>query len=186
MVIKKLNRWLLLAALLVSGVAWSAWQWYQTRYPTWQEEVQLSDGRVIVVKQKHEVYENYGTNQSWVTFSLPDVADGNVYAFGVPRGIRQFNFYRKPKHYIVAFRWTGNEFTRIPFLDVPERLRQEENILPCVPTAGRNLVSLSSKRERWCPVRGDRWKFGRTIRVSDYDELANFYSDLDNTKPATD
>lgn len=201
--IKRLNLWLLLAALLGCGVGWIAWQWYQTRYPTWHEEVQLSDGRVIVVKQKHEVYDNYGTNQSWVTFSLPemggeriwnsylgpqriDVADGNVYVFGVPRGIRQFNFYRKPKHYIVAFRWAGNEFERIPFLDVPERLRQEENILPCVPAGGRNLISLSLKRERWCPVRGDKWKFDRTIKLSDYAGLANFYADLDNTKPATD
>ncbi|KNZ31411.1 MAG: hypothetical protein AD742_17790 [Methylibium sp. NZG] len=199
---KRLILWSIALTLLAGGCAWSAWQWYQNRYPTWREEVQLSDGRVIVVEQKHEVYENYGTNQSWVTFALPemggertwnsylspqriDVVDGAVYVFGAPRGIRQFNFYRKPKHYMVAFRWTGKEFERIPFLDLPERVRKEENIFPCVPAESRTLVTLGLKHERWCPVRGDKWKFDRMINVSDYEALATFYADLENTKPAT-
>ena len=89
------------ALLLICVAAWPAWQWYDSRYPAWEEEVQLSDGRVITIHQKHEYYDNYGTNQSWVTFSLPemngkqtwhsylvpqrvDVDQGKVYVFGYP------------------------------------------------------------------------------------------------------
>lgn len=101
------------AALLVCVGVWLTSKWYDGRYPTWQEEVQLSDGRVITVTQKHEYYDNYGTNQSWVTIDLSelggkrewhsylvpqrvDVYQGKVYVFGLPRGPRQFSYYKYP------------------------------------------------------------------------------------------
>jgi hypothetical protein len=196
-------RVLAIVTLLALGVGVYAWHYYAGRYPSWSEEVRLSDGRVIVVMQRHEVYENYGINQSWVTITLPelggeqvwnaylvplrvDVDNGKVFVFGAPRGVRQFNFYRKPRNYLVAFQWNGSQFERILFLSVPERLRQEENVFSCVPAGPPKLLTLDQKQKQWCPVRGDKWRFGKSIFLADYAGLASFYAGLDNTQPQSD
>lgn len=88
----------------------------------WQEEVQLLDGRVIVVVQKRR-YEgayngqNFGQvpRESWVTFNLPDVSDnkivwhenidpqilniyeGKIYIVGMPHTEREFHQYGSPR-----------------------------------------------------------------------------------------
>ena len=112
---------LVLAAAVAVG-----WNWYQTRYPSWYEEVRLSDGRVITIHQKREYYDNYGTAQSWVTIDLPelggkqvwhsylmpmrvDVKDGVVYVFGRPRGPAQLTRYMYPKNHMVGFRWSSGQ-----------------------------------------------------------------------------
>lgn len=191
---------LTLAATAVGG--YSSWKYYQERYPSWLEEVQLSDGRRISIEQKHEVYEGYGTAQAWVTINLPelggrqvwhsylmpqrvDVVDGKVYVFGVPRGVREYAHYHDPKHYMVAFRWDGQAFARVPFAELPQAIREEENVYPCVPPRGDRPLSFALKEKKWCPVRGDRWKFGKQIRVSDYEALASFYSGLKNAQPSS-
>lgn len=189
--------------VIVCVAGWLGWRWYDSRYPTWDEEVQLSDGRVIVVTQKHEYYENYGTNQSWVTFSLPemdgrqtwhsylipqriDVYNGKVYMFGFPRGDRQYRHYNYPKYYMVAFSWNGTEFQRIPFLQVPEQLRQEENIYPCIPNAPRHKLTLARKSRQWCPPVGDKKQFGKQIHLQEYVDAATRYSRRDGGKPISD
>lgn len=109
------------------------WKYYDSRYPSWNEEVRLSDGRVITIRQKHEYYDNYGTNQSWVEIDLPelggkrvwhsylkpmrvDVYHGVVYVFGRPRGPRQVSYYLYPRNHMVAFQWNGAEFVRVAYL----------------------------------------------------------------------
>ncbi len=122
---KKFPKWTIGIALLVTGlVALLGWNYYQNRYASWDEEVRLSDGRIITIHQEREVYDYYGTNQSWVTIDLPelggmqgwhsylmpqrvDVVDGKVYVFGIPRGARQLEYYRFPKNYMVALDWDG-------------------------------------------------------------------------------
>src|SRR6188768_91158 len=59
-----------LVLLVTAGIAYA---WYDRRHSSWREEVRLSDGRVIWIRQQHEYFDNYGTNQSWVTFSLPEL-----------------------------------------------------------------------------------------------------------------
>jgi hypothetical protein len=110
------------------AAAWLAWSYYDSRYPSWEEEVQLSDGRVVVVRQKRQYFDHYGTNQSWVTFSLPemggertwhsylrpqriDVQGGRVYLFGAPRGQRQFRYYRYPD--VGEYMQLAAEFSRM-------------------------------------------------------------------------
>jgi len=200
---KRTRRWLLLAALIVTCVTWATWRWYLQRYPSWQEQVQLSDGRVIIVRQQHEVYDNYGTNQSWVTFSLPemggertwhsylkpmrvDVHEGLVFVFGRPRGLRQFEHYRYPKHYLVSFVWADGVFVRIPFLQVPEELRREENIFPCVPNSTNSLLSTSAKNIQWCQPQGESDQFGRKFSQQSYDELAISMARLGGGPPISD
>jgi len=198
------NQWQLIlgAAVLVLAI-FLGWKYYDSRYPSWYEEVRLSDGRVITIHQKHEYYDNYGTNQSWVEIDLPelggkrvwhsylmpqrvDVMNGKVYVFGVPRGIRQNQFYQYPKHYLVGFEWTGGEFSRIPFLKIPAEIRQEENVYPCLPIPVVKQLTLNQKTEQWCPVRGDKWKFGKMIKIADYEALAAFYAELAGGKPISD
>jgi hypothetical protein len=198
------NRWaLVLVGLLLVCATLVAWKYYDHRYPNWSEEVRLSDGRVITIHQRHEFYQDYGTNQSWVEIDLPelggkrvwhsylmpqrvDVVQGKVYVFGVPRGIRQNQFYRYPKHYLVGFEWSGSEFVRIPFLQVPEALRREENIYPCIPNPRPGLLALGDKEKKWCPDRGDKWKFGKKIDLANYQSLALFYAELDGGKPISE
>ena len=184
--------------------AWVGWSFYQSRYPSWYEEVRLLDGRIITVHQKREVYENYGTNQSWVEIDLPelggkqvwhsylmpqrvDVFGGNVYVFGASRGIRQNQFYSYPKNFLVGFKWNGSIFERIPFLSIPEVIRREENIYPCIPDTGLlSALKIGLKDKTWCEIRGDKWKFGKVINLDDYQKLALFYAALDGTTPKSE
>lgn len=202
---RRTSLWSLGAVLTALGIAaagWLAWSWYDARYPSWKEEVQLSDGRVITVKQKRQYFENYGTNQSWVTFSLPemggertwhsylrpqrvDVHDGRVYVFGSPRGIRQFVYYRYPKHYLVAFIWNGSEFERVPFMSIPPELRELQNIYPCERKSRRPLT-LEEKARTWCEPTGNRGQLTRHIHLQEYEKLAAEYARLDGGKPLTE
>ena len=203
MSIRRSTLWLSLAALVAGLLAWGVWRWYEGRYPTWKEEVRLSDGRVILIKQKHEYYDNYGTAQSWLTFSLPemggertwhsylkpmrvDVQDGKVYVFGRPRGPREVSHYRYPKYLIVAFVWQGNDFVRVPFIAVPAALRSEENVLSCVDFAQRRQITVEWKSENWCPPAGDRGQLVRQISLAAYEEMALSYARLDGANPVSE
>jgi hypothetical protein len=160
-----------ISLILLGLVGWSAWAWYENQYPSWSEEVKLYDGRVIVVKQKHRYFENHGTVESWVTFSLPeaggkhtwhsylkpmrlDVSNGRVYVFGQPRGPKQVQYYRYPKNHLVAFVWKDSEFIRIPFMHVPASLRTAQNVFRCIPTDNGKLLTLEKKSANWCEPEG--------------------------------
>jgi hypothetical protein len=155
------------------------------------------------ITQKREYFANYGTSRSWVTLSLPemggtqtweselvpiriDVREGNVYAIGSPHGIKQFRHYQAPRHYIVAFKWANGGFTRIPLLEVPESIRREENVFPCIPDSKSKILTLAVKDLHWCEPSGDRWKFGKTIKFEDYEALAMYYARLENTLPQSE
>ena len=194
---KTRRKYLLPIALLILLIGtWLSWKWYDSRYPTWDEEVQLSDGRVILVTQKHKYFDNYGTDQSWVTFSLPemggkqtwhsylkpmhlDVYQGVVYVFGRPRGPKQVAFYQYPKYLMVAFKWNGADFERIPFANLPDVIRQEENLFSCVPQIRRGLISLAVKNRDWCPPSSDKGQLTKKINLEAYQELATAYARLD-------
>lgn len=191
--------WLLVAmGLLVLGAAAAVgWNWYQTRYPSWYEEVRLSDGRVITIHQKREYHENYGTAQSWVTIDLPelggkrvwhsylmpmriDVKDSVVYAFGRPRGPAQLSRYMYPKNHMVGFKWSKGEFVRIPFLDIPEDLRREENIYSCLPKKGEIMLAIEKKDQEWCAPSGKSGQFKRTINLIEYQIHADSMAKIGN------
>lgn len=190
----KRNQWrLILISALLLIVSVLAWRYYESRYPSWYEEVRLSDGRIITIHQKREYDENYGTSQSWVTIDLPelggkrvwhsrlmpqrvDVVDGKVYVFGVPRGDRQYAYYRDPKNFMVGFLWSANDFNRIPFVQIPQAIRLEENTYPCVPTDRSSVVSIGEKNKKWCEPMGDEKQFVKQINLSEYQAIAVRYS----------
>ena len=178
-------------------LVYSVWAYYESRYPSWDEEVRLNDGRIITIRQKREYYENYGTTESWVEVNLPelngkqvwnsylmpqrvDVLDGKVYAFGIPRGPKQLSHYRYPKYYMVAFVWKNDSFQRIRFLDLPEVLRQEENIYPCVPEDRSKTLSLVIKEKTWCLARGDDNELTKVINLNNYKKAADSMAALSN------
>lgn len=203
MPLNKPRRWLVILALAGGGVGWATWRWYEHRYPTWEEEVQLSDGRVIVVKQQREYYDNYGTAQSWLTLSLPelggertwhsylepmrvDVVEGKVYAFGRPRGDKQVQHYVYPKQYLVAFVWNGTEFVRVPFMSLPTQARSSENIFPCLPPDRSTQLKWPVKEASWCPPSDNKGLLTRKINLSAYVDLANEYARRSGGLPITD
>jgi hypothetical protein len=191
-------------ALLVIGlVALLGWNYYQNRYPSWDEEVRLSDGRVITIHQKRQFFDNYGTNQSWVTIDLPelggkqvwhsylipmrvDVDQGKVYVFGRPRGPRQVSHYRYPKNHMVAFVFQAGEFQRIPFLKVPEPLRVEENVYSCLPPLQGRRHALAEKHVTWCEPSGDANQFVKKINLPAYQKLAIQFAELSGGLPISD
>jgi hypothetical protein len=193
----------LVALSFVAAIASVACKWYEARYPIWREEVRLSDGRSIIVTQKHEYYEDYGTNQAWVTFSLPemggertwhsylkpmriDVIDGVVYVFGRPRGDRQVKYYQYPRHYLVAFKWDGNSFARVPFLSLPSDFRRRENIFPCIPDSRGSLITWPQKEANWCAASDSKGLLTREIDLQVYERLAIEYARRDGGVPLTD
>lgn len=138
------------AAVAVAAISALSYLWYDYRFPSWKEEVRLPDGRTIVVRQKRDFIESYGTRKTWLTFSLPEMGGertwvehmkpilltvtdkGEVFVVGWPSGFKQSSMYLLPKYGYVAYRWDGASFQRVPFLSVPESLRQEENLVRCM------------------------------------------------------
>jgi hypothetical protein len=147
---------------LIGGLAW----WYiDHSYPSWTEEVLLSDGRMLNVHRRQEYVEGYGVRRTWLTFSLPemggkqtwsewmypaivDVSGGKVYVVGYTPGFNQFGEYLNPRFQLVAYRWENKSFSRIPLLDVPERSRKHWNVLYC-SKRGENTNWLA-KSQGWC------------------------------------
>src|SRR5690349_2427466 len=111
----RISRWAIAGAVavIVIGVAYA---WYDARFVSWEEEVLLMDGRRIVVKQRRDFIDGYGTRRTWLTFSLPEMGgertwseymqpvliavanDGHVYVVGWPSGEKQLGMYRHPRY----------------------------------------------------------------------------------------
>lgn len=196
---KTFSKWIIgIALLVIGGVALLGWNYYQNRYPSWDEEVRLSDGRIITIQQKREVFDNYGTNQSWVTIDLPelggkqvwhsylmpqrvDVVDGKVYGFGLPRGDRQLVHYRYPKYFMVAFIWNGSQFDRLPYLKVPDIARHEENVFRCLPTNRTGKIRITMKDAAWCKPDGN---LGRKLDLAAYSRSADLWAEIPRWSPA--
>jgi hypothetical protein len=111
---------------------------------SWQEDVQLLDGRVITVMQKRR-YEgaydgqSYGAipREAWLTFKLPEfsnqditwhenlstqvlnVYEGKLYVVGFGPTCLEFNLYGKPKPPYVGFQYKDKKWVRIPFTEIP-------------------------------------------------------------------
>ena len=195
---------LLLLTLVASACAYG---WYLYRFPSWKEEVQLPDGRKIIVKQQRDFIEGYGTRRTWLTFALPEmggkqtwmqwlyptmigVDNGKVYVVGRPRADKQFRMYRYPKYVYVAFEWKNDHFQRIPFLSVPEQLRKEENIRWCLP-GGADSKKEVKPIKGWCSWPKPNYPAPYFARPKIVDlkiriEEGLSWADLVNGKPASE
>ena len=198
--------WASIACLAVAALAYL---WYEYRFPSWREEVSLSDGRSITVGQRRDFVEGYGTRRSWLTFSLPEmngeqtwsewlyptmigVQSGKVYVVGRPRADKQFSMYSYPRYTYVAFEWRDGKFERIPFLSVPLTVREQENVRWCLPGGSDSkeggLASISRGWCQWPPPPNATHYFPRTKKVdlAVRAEEAKFWARLSGNQPSSE
>src|SRR5579864_2311971 len=108
-------------------------------YVTWQEEVMLNDGRVIVVEQKKHIDHGIG-REAWLTINLPEfsarpivwheslsplivnIDGGRLYVVGFPPSEVELKHYGSPRPPYVGFVWENGAWKQIPFEKIPERI----------------------------------------------------------------
>jgi hypothetical protein len=167
--------------IVIGGLGWL---WYVDRFPSWEEEVMLSDGRMIMVNRKQEYIEGYGVKRTWLTFSLPemggeqtwyewmypaivDVYEGKVYVVGYTPGVNQFSEYLYPRYQLVSYLFDGKKFARIRFNQLPDQIKKSYNIIYC--SARGEHTSLVDKRKGWCDETG-QYRLGMD-RIIKYEKL---------------
>lgn len=182
-------------AIVVIAILLAGGFWYKIRFLTWEEEVLLPDGRYITVSQKRDYIENYGTKETWLTFSLPEmngsqtwneflmpvaigVSQGTVYVIGMPRGLKQYEIYANPRYFIVAFAWTENSFKRIPLTQVPGEVIRIENVFRCIPLSKEKYLSWPSKISKWCAPSVETENGGRAINTDILEKISKKYAAL--------
>lgn len=114
---------------------------------TWKEEVQLHDGRKIIVTRSHTygrhgeigqgrlisgrsiLFKIPGTDESveWssdgsLSLLLLDFKDGVPYIAGKPNTCPSFNSWGRPNPPYVFFKYADKKWHRIPFQEFPDRL----------------------------------------------------------------
>lgn len=132
---------------------------------SWQEEVKLADGRVIIVTQKRR-YEGRVPREHWMRFKLPEfgsqeitwheklsphvlnVYQGKLYVVGIPFTEQEFRFYGDPRPSYVGYRFDVGQWRRIPFGDIPVAIYDTNLLIANGPPNGANVVSLEIKETR--------------------------------------
>jgi hypothetical protein len=113
---------------------------------SWDEEVQLSDGRVITITQKRRygsVYDgnSYGSHvvrEAWIWLRLPelgdqeiewrenlismrlDVVDGKLFIVAYPATGMEFRMYGKPLPMYLGFCFESGNWKRVAFHEIPK------------------------------------------------------------------
>jgi hypothetical protein len=137
---------------------------------TWQEEVQLLDGRVITVTQKRRlegVYtgQEFGSipREAWLTFNLPEfipqqivwhenlipmvlnINNGKLFIVATPWTERELRQYGNPNPDYVGYRFENGQWTRIGFNDIPVAIYDRNMGMYAVPKKGADRVTLDDK-----------------------------------------
>ena len=193
----------LIGLVLLLMILGGGYAWFDYRFPSWKEEVVLPDGRKIVVKQRRDFIEGYGTRKTWLTFSLPEMGgertweedmqpilvtvskEGRVYVVGWPSGEKQMARYRHPRYGYVAFQWEKETFERVPFTSIPEDLRQEENVIRCLSKS--EFTTWEAKLLAGCNDAGD-YVPGASRKI-DVDRMRNWalkQAERQNIKPLSE
>jgi hypothetical protein len=150
--------------IVLIALAGSAWWLYATHFPHWNEDVMLSDGRIITVHREHRFNLQGRLLETALTFDLPEmggkqtwreqlypamvnVHQDQVYVVGdvTPK---LADAYADPKYGYVAFTYIDQGWRRVPFASLPESIRQEENMVGC--KAAMNYKTWSEKQAGWC------------------------------------
>ena len=139
---------------------------------SWQEEVKLSDGRVITITQKRRYESVYtGSNtgnlprEFWLTFKLADfgnqeitwhenllpqvlnVHQGKLYVVGIPFTEQEFREYGKPFPEYVPYRYEAAKWRRIPFNEIPKAIYDTNLLIRNEPPGGAKFVTFAMKVE---------------------------------------
>jgi hypothetical protein len=81
---------------------------------------------------------------------------------------------------MVGMVWNGKEFERVPFMQVPERIRREENVFRCVPASRAKKLRLVEKTANWCSPQGEHMELTRVLNLHDYVLAADKLAALSN------
>lgn len=138
----------------------------------WNEEVQLNDGRVIVVTQKKrceggDFKAKKGATcvarEAWLTIKLPEYFDkdilwhesldplvinihnGYLYVVGRPPHTLEFRAYGATNPPYFGFVWEKNSWRRIPFTEIPEAIYDTNMLIESIPQSRTDLLTLAIK-----------------------------------------
>ena len=158
------HEWHIVRLITLTALGCVTWWLYVTHFPHWDEDVMLSDGRIITVHREHRFNLQDRLLETALTFDLPEMGGkktwkerlypamvnvyrGQVYVVGdvTPNLV---DLYGHPKYGYVAFIYTKNRWQRVPFTSLPEVIRQEENMVSC--KAAMNHRTWSEKQMGWC------------------------------------
>lgn len=141
----------------------------------WDEEVQLADGRVIVVRQKRSSESLYDGDRvniqptlGYLKFLLPEIQstpiewgdkfmplilnvhEGAVYVAGSPFIGRQFQEFKRPRSGWVVQRYnpSSKKWERIPASKTPEPIRNTNLVIDRVPKPELKLLTLAIKASK--------------------------------------
>ena len=153
----------------------------------WKEEVQLQDGRVIVVTQKRRyerVYDGQSTGNlarsASLSFSLPETGNqtvewqqhlmprvlgihqGKLYIVGFPPTYREFIEYGKIKAGWIGYVLNGSQWEQIPFEQIPTEI-YDTNLLIDWSVDLPKLVTLAEKNSK--QMNGDHRYRGHIKRI---------------------
>ena len=145
---------------------------------TWNEEVRLNDGRVVVVVQKRNCDPGYRgdddciSRENSVSFSLPDfspdpivwheslyllvlnVNAGRLYAVGYPPTGREFRMLGEPKPPYQGFVWEGGRWRHIPFAEIPTEIYDCNVFIGALPSYD-SYLTVAEKESSAPGMRGD-------------------------------
>ncbi|WP_211463984.1 hypothetical protein [Collimonas silvisoli] len=137
---------------------------------TWQEEVKLNDGRIIVVEQKKRS-DGRIAREAWLTINLPEfsakplvwhenldplilnVNEGRLYVVGIPPTVREARLYGNPTPPYIGFLWERDSWKRIPFEQIPEAIYATNMLIESFPPKDTTLLTLAKKKS--VEVNGD-------------------------------
>ena len=142
----------------------------KTDTKSWQEEVKLLDGRVILVSIKFRFEGEYnGSNygdvlrESWVTIKLPEtgnqetiwneklqprnlnIVNGKLYIVGLPQTMREFDLFNQPRPPYIGYVFENKTWRRIPFNEIPEAMYDMNISSGSVHTNPSGPVTLADK-----------------------------------------
>jgi hypothetical protein len=138
----------------------------------WKEEVQLNDGRVIVVTQKkrceggdYKAKEDATciAREAWLTINLTEFSDkeilwheslkpmvlnihqGHLYVVGFPPHTLEFRAYGATNPPYFGFIWEANAWKRIPFIKIPEAIYDANMLIASIPMTKTDYLTLAQK-----------------------------------------
>lgn len=132
---------------------------------SWQEEVKLIDGRVIVVEQKRRCPDATCRTapEAWLKINLPEFSDqpilwheklnplilntqkGVLYVVATPPSCRESLLYGDPVPFYIPFKYEHGQWSLIRVEDIPVEIYDVNMLIPSVPQDGTQLLSVDQK-----------------------------------------
>lgn len=131
----------------------------------WQEEVNLADGRTIVVEQKRH-FEGRTMREATVSFTIPEISakpiewhepliplvvninEGKLYVVAYPLTKEQYAIQGKPSRGYLCYQWVNGAWKKIPFEGVPSTIYQSNMLIWPYPGNESHVLTLAEKNGR--------------------------------------